>query len=55
MIFGVDSNSLVHTDNNKIYILVLGTGITQGLDDATITAAVTFYITVLLRLNTALE
>ena len=55
MIFGVDSSSLVHTDNNKIYILVLGTGITQGLDDVTITAAVTFYITVLLRLNTALE
>ena len=55
MIFGVDGSSLVHTDNNKQFILVLGTGITQGLDDATIAAAVKFHIAVLLRLSTALE
>ena len=55
MIFGVDNSSLVHTDNNEKFILVLGTGIIQGLDDTRIAAVVKFYITALLRLSTALK
>ena len=33
MIFGVDHNSLVHTENRKKYILAIGEGPTDGLDD----------------------
>ena len=37
-IFGVDFNSSVHIDNKGKYILILGEGLTQGLDDTTLTA-----------------
>ena len=33
----MDNSLSVHTDNKKIYILVLGEGSTDGLDDTTIT------------------
>ena len=33
MIFGVDHNSLVHTENRKKYILAIGEGPSDGLDD----------------------
>ena len=36
-IFGVDMSS-VHVDNKKKDILILGESLTQGLDDATLTA-----------------
>ena len=39
IIFGVDNSSSVHIDNKKKYILVLGKGPTQGVDDTTVTAA----------------
>ena len=35
IIFGVD---MVHVDNKKEYILILGEGPTQGLDERTLTA-----------------
>ena len=35
LFFGVDNSSSVHVDNKKIYILVLGEGIAQGLDGTT--------------------
>ena len=38
IIFGVDMSSSVDIDNGKKYILILGKGSTQGLDDTTITA-----------------
>ena len=38
IIFGVDMSSSVHANNKKRNILVLGEGITQGLDDTTPTA-----------------
>ena len=38
VIFGVDNNSSVLTDNKKKYILVLGEGPTPGLDDTMIMA-----------------
>ena len=38
IIFGADMNSSVHIDNKRKYILVLGEGPTQGLDDTTLTA-----------------
>ena len=38
IIFGVDMNSSVRIDNKKKYILILGKGPTQGLDDTTLTA-----------------
>ena len=38
IIFGVDMSSSVHIDSGKKYILILGKGSTQGLDDTTITA-----------------
>ena len=38
IIFGVDMNSLVHIDNEKKYILILGKRLTQGLDDTALTA-----------------
>ena len=31
--FGADMNSSVHIDNKNKYILILGEGPTQGLDD----------------------
>ena len=37
-IFGVDMSSSVHTDNKNIYTLILDEGLTQGLDDTTLTA-----------------
>ena len=36
--FSVDSNSSIHVDNKKKYILVLDGGPIQGLDDTTATA-----------------
>ena len=36
IIFGVDMSSSVHFVNKKKYILILGTGPTQGLDDTTL-------------------
>ena len=38
IIFGADMSSSVHVDNKKKDILVLGEGLTQGLDDTTLTA-----------------
>ena len=38
VIFGVDNSSYMHADNREKYILVLGEGPTDGLDDTTITA-----------------
>ena len=38
MIFGADMNSSVNVDNKKKDIIILGEGLTQGLDDATMTA-----------------
>ena len=38
IIFGVDMNSSVQIDNKKKFILILGLGPTQGLDDTTLTA-----------------
>ena len=37
IIFGVEMSSSVHVDNNKKDILILGEGITQGLDDTALT------------------
>ena len=42
IIFGVDNSLSVHIDNKKKYILVLGDGQTQGLDDTTITGDAKF-------------
>ena len=38
IIFGVDMNSLVHIDNEKKFILIIGKRPTQGLDDTALTA-----------------
>ena len=38
IIFGVDMSSSVHVDNQWKDILILGKGLTQGLDDTTLTA-----------------
>ena len=38
IIFGADMASSVHIDNKEKYILILGEGPTQGLDDTTLTA-----------------
>ena len=38
IIFGVDMSSSVHANNKTKDILVLGEGLTQGLDDTTATA-----------------
>ena len=38
IIFGVDMSSLVHVQNKKKYILILGSSPTQGSDDTTLTA-----------------
>ena len=38
IIFGVDMSSSVHTSNKKKDILILGEGLTQGLDGTTLTA-----------------
>ena len=35
-IFGVDMNSSKHNDNKKKDTLILGKGLTQGLDDTTL-------------------
>ena len=44
LVFGVDNSSSVHIDNKKKYILVLGEGPTQGLDDTTTTAEAKYSI-----------
>ena len=38
IIFEVDVSSSVHVDNNKKDILIIGEGLTQGLDGTTLTA-----------------
>ena len=38
IIFGVGMSPSVHTDNKNKYILILGKGTTQGLDNTTLTA-----------------
>ena len=38
IIFGADMSSSVYIDNKGKYIVILGEGPTQGLDDATLTA-----------------
>ena len=38
VIFGADMNSSVQVDNKEKDILILGKGVTQGLDDTTLTA-----------------
>ena len=38
IIFGADTSSSVHIDNENKDILILGEGPTQGLDDTTLTA-----------------
>ena len=37
IIFGADMSSSVHIDNKNKDILILGEGLTQGLDDTTLT------------------
>ena len=37
IIFRVDMGSSIHVDNKKIYILILGEGSTQRLDDTRLT------------------
>ena len=44
VIFGVDNSFSMHIDNNKKDILVLGDGLTQRLDDTTITAEAKYSI-----------
>ena len=44
VIFGADNNSLVHIDNKKKDILVLGKGPTQVLNETTITAEAEYSI-----------
>ena len=43
-IFGVDDNSAAHINNKKKDILVLGDGITKGLDDTIIMAKAKYSI-----------
>ena len=38
IVFGVDMNSSIHIDNNGKYILIVGKGPTQGLDENSLTA-----------------
>ena len=38
IIFGADMSPCVHLNNKKNYILILGEGPTQGLDDITLNA-----------------
>ena len=40
IIFGADMSPSVHVDNKGKYILILGEGPTQGLDDTKLTAEV---------------
>ena len=44
VISGIDNSSSVHSDNKKKYILVLGEGPTQGLDNTTTTAEAKYSI-----------
>ena len=44
IVFGVDNSSSVDIDNKKKDVLVLGEGLTQGLDDTTITAEAKYSI-----------
>ena len=44
IIFGTEMSSSVHIDNKGKYILILGEGPTQGLDDTTLTAAAIYPI-----------
>ena len=42
IIFGIDMSSSVHVNNKTKNILILGEGVTQGLDDTTLTAEKSF-------------
>ena len=44
IIFGADMSLSVHVDNKKKDILILGKGLTKGLDDTTITAEIKYHI-----------
>ena len=44
IIFGADMSSSVNVDNTGKYILILGKGPTQGLDDTTLTAEAKYSI-----------
>ena len=44
IIFGVVMSSSVHIDNKKKDTLILGIGLTQGLDDTTLTAEAQYSI-----------
>ena len=44
IIFWVDNSSSLHIDNKKKYILVLGEGQTQGLDDTVVMAEAKYSI-----------
>ena len=41
VIFGVDNTSASHTDNRKNVFLVLGEGLTDGINDITATIIIT--------------
>ena len=47
VILGVDNSSSIHADNRKKYILVLGKGLTDGLDDATVTTKTKYSINII--------
>ena len=44
IIFGANMSPSVHINNKGKYILILGEGLTQGLDDTTLTAEVKYPI-----------
>ena len=44
IIFGANMNSSAHTDNKNKDILTLGEGLTQGLDDTTLTTEAKYSI-----------
>ena len=44
IIFGADMRSSVHIDNKNKDILILGVGLTQGLDDTTVTGEAKYHI-----------
>ena len=46
LMFGADMNSSVHIDNKKEDILILGKGLTNDLDDTTLTAEKEYFINV---------
>ena len=51
VILGVDNSSSIHGDIRKKYILVLGKGLTDGLDDATATAEPKYSVNIIKSKN----